>query len=130
MVEKQSEHKVWAVLGGLFRLAVNIVIIYLMIKLFLFAYGFAYQVFANDAYQPEDETTITFTIHKGASALNVAESLKEDGVIENQYTFVLRYRFSKYNGKIQAGKYTVSPSMKTDDILAVLSGEEPSEEGE
>ena len=124
MAKKQASQTIRAVLETVVRLAINLVILYLLIQLFLFAYGFAYQVFANEAYEPQNKATVTVTIHKGASILNIAEQLKEDGVVENAYTFALRYRFSKYNGQLKAGTYEVGPAMKTDEILSVLSAEE------
>lgn len=124
MAKKQASQTIKAVFGAILRLAINLVILYLLIKLFLFAYGFAYQVFANEAYEPQNKATVTITIHEGASIINIADRLKEDGVIGNAYTFALRYRFSKYNGQLKAGTYEVSPSMKTDEILSVLSAEE------
>ena len=125
MAKKTASKTLRAVFFSVLRLAVNLIILYLLLQLFLFAYHFAYQVFANEAYQPKNKATVTVTVHEGASAMNIARVLEEEGVIVNKYTFILRYRFSKYNGQLKAGTYEVGPSMKTDDILAILSAEEP-----
>ena len=52
MAKQEASQTLKAVFGSVFRLAINLVILYLLIKLFLFAYGFAYQVFANEAFSP------------------------------------------------------------------------------
>lgn len=123
MAKQEASQTLKAVFGSVFRLAINLVILYLLIKLFLFAYGFAYQVFANEAYEPKNKATVTVTVNEDTSIISIAETLKEKGVIENPYAFILRYRFSKYNEELKAGTYEVGPAMKTDEILSILSAE-------
>ena len=123
MAKQEASQTLKAVFGSVFRLAINLVILYLLIKLFLFAYGFAYQVFANEAYEPKNKATVTVTVNEDTSIISIAETLKKEGVIENAYAFILRYRFSKYNEELKAGTYEVGPAMKTDEILSILSAE-------
>ena len=123
MAKQEASQTLKAVFGSVFRLAINLVILCLLIKLFLFAYGFAYQVFANEAYEPKNKATVTVTVNEDTSIISIAETLKKEGVIENPYAFILRYRFSKYNEELKAGTYEVGPAMKTDEILSILSAE-------
>ena len=123
MAKQEASQTLKAVFGSVFRLAINLVILYLLIKLFLFAYGFAYQVFANEAYEPKNKATVTVTVNEDTSIISIAETLKKEGVIGNPYAFILRYRFSKYNEELKAGTYEVGPAMKTDEILSILSAE-------
>lgn len=127
MAKKSTNQVLKVVFFSIVRFTINLLILYLFIQLFLFAYRFAYQVFANEAYEPNNKATVMVTIYDDTSVMELATSLEEEGVIANRYTFFVRYRFSKYNGQFQIGTYEVSPSMKMDEILAKLSAQEQNE---
>lgn len=125
-----ANNKTKGILGFLLSLIINLFILYFLIHLFSFSYGFAYRVFANEPYVVGQATPVVITINKGTSSMNIAQTLEDKQVIESKYAFYCRIKFSKFNGKIKPGTYEVSASMKTDQILEILSGEleEESEE--
>lgn len=125
MAKKRTGETLKEVFFSILRIVVNLIILYLLIQLFLFVYHFAYQVFANEAYQLSNQSVVTITVHENESVTQIADRLEAEGVIENKYIFILRYKFSEYNGMLKAGTYEVGPAMKTDEILAILSGQEP-----
>lgn len=125
MAKKRASETLRKILSSVLRIVINLIILYLLLQLFLFAYHFAYQVFDNRAYQPDNQAMVTVTVQEEASIGEISGVLEEEGVIENKYIFILRYKFSEYNKKLKSGTYEVGPSMKTDEILAILSGEEP-----
>lgn len=125
MAKKQAVETLRTIFFSVLRIVINLIILYLLIQFFLFAYRFAYQVFANEAYQPNNETTVTVTVKEQDTVTQTADTLEKEGIIANKYIFILCYKFSKYNGNLKAGTYELSPAMKTDEILAILSNEEP-----
>ncbi len=98
-------------------------------KLFLFFLGFI--VFAVViavivvAYflQPvdsSDQTLIRFVIPKGRSTLDIAQQLKDKGLIKNPIAFMVYYRLNQ-DQEIQAGSFELSRSMSVGDIFQRLS---------
>ena len=74
--------------------------------------------------QPYNDTAVMVTVLEQDTMMNTADTLEKEGIIANKYIFILRYKFSKYNGNLKAGTYELSPAMTTDEILAILSNEE------
>ena len=124
MAKKQTSETLKGIFFSVLRLVVNLIILYLLIQFFLFAYRFSYQVFADEAYQPYNDTAVMVTVLEQDTMMNAADTLEKEGIIANKYIFILRYKFSKYNGNLKAGTYELSPAMTTDEILAILSNEE------
>lgn len=112
------------------RLIVNLLIIFLMIKLFTFSYGFAYKVFVNQPYNKDSAAMVVVHINKGTSTFHIGETLEENNVIESKYAFVIRAKFSKYNGQLKEGAYEVSAAMSMDEILSILSQQTEEEKEE
>lgn len=119
--------KTKAILRFYFRLFINIGIVFLLFELLSFSYGFAYKVFANIPYKAYDTRMVAVTIREHEPSKEIAVSLKNKDVIENEYIFLLRMRFSKYNGMAKPGTYQVGPAMSTDEILGIISAEEKEE---
>ena len=128
MVEKQSGKTLKTVFFLMTKLVMSLLIIYCFLQLFLYSYNFAYQVFANSAYEASNEKYVTVTIHKGASIQEIAKVLEQERVVANRYVLATRYYLSKYHGQIKEGTYQISPSMPMDDILATISSEHVKED--
>lgn len=128
MVEKQSGKTLKTVFFLMTKLVMSLLIIYCFLQLFLYSYNFAYQVFANSAYEASNEKYVTVTIHKGASIQEIAKVLEQERVVANRYVLATRYYLSKYHGQIKEGTYQISPSMPMDDILATISSEQVKED--
>lgn len=128
MVEKQSSKALKNIFFVMSKIVINLAIIYCFLQLYLYSYQFVYQVFANSAYEASNDSSITVTIHQGASVLDVANVLEKEEVISDKYVFSVRYYLSKYRGQIKEGTYKVSPSMPMDDILATISSEQIKED--
>jgi len=62
----------------------------------------------------------SFSVEKGANTEEIAKSLKEKGIIKSRAAFVLHAKFSGAEGKLQAGKFAVSRSMTTQEIVSTL----------
>lgn len=53
----------------------------------------------------------------GSSTQDIAKILHSDGLIKNEWFFILRVKVLKSEGKMQAGKYLLSSGMTTDEII-------------
>lgn len=83
-----------------------------------------------DAYMYEVEGTetregvdVVVTIPEGASAEQIANILKEKGLIEYPNAFVKRLQNSDYRGCLKSGTYTLNTGMNTLDMIIVMCPE-------
>lgn len=80
---------------------------------------FIISVFADRYGIGKPDQKVDVTIPKGATAADIADVLKKDGVINNTFAFRIFVRQNKISG-FQAGVYTVNPSQGYEEIIAVL----------
>lgn len=81
-----------------------------------------------DAYMDEYKgteskagTDVIVTIPEGASVKQIAEILKEKGLIQYPRAFTKRLQDSEYRGKLHGGTYTLNTGMTTLEMMAVMS---------
>lgn len=67
-----------------------------------------------------DTSYRSFLITKGISAAQVGNKLKEDGFIKNPLAFKFYIQLTGKADKIQAGEYSLSPSLSLQDLVALL----------
>ena len=71
-----------------------------------------------------DESTpgaVMLIIPRASSTQEIAEILKEKGIIENTFLFTLLSKFNGFDGTYVAGTHYVSPDMSYDEIMFLLS---------
>lgn len=83
-----------------------------------------------DAYMYEVEGTetregvdVVVTIPEGASAEEIANILKDKGLIEYPKAFIKRLQDSEYRGRLKSGTYTLNTGMNTLDMMATMCPE-------
>ncbi|MBP3622361.1 MAG: endolytic transglycosylase MltG [Lachnospiraceae bacterium] len=103
--------------GGLL---INVLIVYLVVKVFSFSFDFAYSVFGDSSKEPASREYIIIEIPADSSALDIGKALEDGGVIENKYAFVLKVKLKGYGPMIIPGKYGLSPSMSLQEILNII----------
>jgi cell division protein YceG involved in septum cleavage len=106
--------------GFAFNLLINIIIVFLVVKLFSFAFNFSYSVFGDVRYQSGSTTYKVVEIPADASTLEIGAALEDAGIIEDKYVFWVRVKVKGYGSQIQAGQYGLSPSMNVDEILTII----------
>src|SRR5690625_154814 len=84
---------------------------------------------ANSAYQylsaglspvdPEDDSTVEVEIPLGSSSSTIAQTLEDEGIINNELIYRLYIKINNY-ANFQAGEYQLSPSMTLAEISEVL----------
>lgn len=97
-------------------------VILILIAVF-FVYPFTMDII--DKPMSDTNASVTVNINDGTSTLGIGKILKNDGLIRNQYAFLLKVKTSKFNGKLGSGSYTLSPSMKMTEIMSKLSEPKP-----
>lgn len=103
--------------GGLL---VNIIIVYLVIKVFAFSFDFTYSIFGNVSKDPTSKEYVVIDIPADSSVKEISQALEDGGVIDNKYAFMVKVKIKEYGSKIIPGKYGLSPSMTYQEILDII----------
>ncbi len=106
--------------GFAFSLLVNIVIVFLAVKMFSFAFNFAYGVFGDVRLDPLDKEYKLIEVPADASILEIGDALQENGIIESKYVFYAKIKVKGYGDKIVSGKYGLSASMSYGEIVDTI----------
>ncbi len=67
------------------------------------------------------DTEVTVQIPKGASEKQIAEILKDNGVINYEITFRLKMKNSPHRGNLNYGKFVLREKMCLDDLIETLA---------
>jgi len=68
-----------------------------------------------------NKNSTIFVVKKGSGLKEITSELKTAGLIKNRIVFFLYARLGKFEGKIQAGDFRLSPSMSTPEIAQNLT---------
>lgn len=101
-------------------LVVAIVALCIVVKDYIkgFYDAYMYEYTSTDTVEGED---VIVTIPEGASAEEIANILKEKGLIEYPKAFVKRLQESEYRGSLKSGTFTLNTGMNTLDMMAAMS---------
>ena len=92
--------------GFMFSLFVNILIVFLIVKLV--------------AYHPGSQQYIVVDIPADSSIMEIGSALQDAEIIEDKYVFYAKVKVKGYGNKITSGKYHLSASMTYDEILQII----------
>ncbi len=89
------------------------------------AYGFGYSVFTSDPVAVEPGADIEVTITQDMTPEDIAQLLKEKGVIRDEEVFrVQEFLYTSERVPIYPGTYTLNNSWSAEEIIGVMT-EEP-----
>ncbi len=108
------------------KIIVAILVIIFIYKGALLTYGYGYRVFTEEPVTKGDGKIISVEIKKGESPKAIGKMLEEKGLIRDHKLFVIQERLSGYHKKEAAGIYDLNTSMTTDQMLAIMAGEDAS----
>lgn len=118
-----NRDELWkAIMGVSIRTFVNFLLVLVIIEGFIYSYHFSYKLFADVAYKPATSESIVVAIPEGSNARSVASIMEDSGVVENKYMMLARLYLGRYNTRIMAGSYTLTPSMTPDEICRLICG--------
>ncbi|MCM1084060.1 MAG: endolytic transglycosylase MltG [Clostridium sp.] len=114
--------------GFTWSLLINVLIVYIVIKLFSYSFNFAYSVFADVACDPSSKEYVVIEIPSDSSSLDIGKTLEDRGIIEDKYVFMARVRIKEYGNRITPGKYGLSAAMTYEEIIDIICHIEKEEE--
>lgn len=122
-----TKQMIVAVLGMIFRVAVAVLAIVVVYKGAVTAYDYGYRVFQEPPVAEKPGTDISVEITVGKSALQIGEILENKGLIRDAKLFYVQNLLSHYKDKLRAGTYTLNTSMTMEEMMEVMSAQEPEE---
>jgi len=93
---------------------VFVTIVTLVVGLSLVAYNLNQPVSSGN-------TSRDFIVNKGDSLSLISQRLEAQQLIKNRYVFMVQARLLNLSQKLQAGKFNLSPSLNTKEIVIALS---------
>lgn len=118
----KTENRLRVALYYSFQLLVDVIIVLICVKAFSASFNFAHDVFVDSAKDYRNSDLIVVNIAPDSSTSTIAKQLYDSGVIKNKYVMMAKIKLSEVGGKIKAGTYTLSPSMKYSEIIGILTG--------
>lgn len=68
-----------------------------------------------------EKGTVAITIKEGTTSIQIAQILKEEGVIHSKTLFLMRLAMSKYNSKLQYGTFKIDKEDSYGEIIETLA---------
>jgi len=109
------------IFSGTGSILIIILLIFGVFTVGTIVYDFGYRIFAEESIDVVDGKEISVQVVKGMSGKELAEILKEKGLIRQTFLFQVQYRISDFNGKIKPGLYTLNTTMTPETIIETLS---------
>lgn len=110
-----------------FRSTLTLLVYVLLIVFFIFlgrtAYVYGYDIFNEQSAEEAPGRDVTVTIPENASVSEIADILKDDGVIKNKLLFRIQERLSAYHGQLGSGTFHLNTSETPTEIMAILAGD-------
>lgn len=115
-----------AVIAISFRLIVLALVVILLYRGVTSGYEFGHEIFYASAVEAEPGHDKAVSIEEGTSAAKAAKLLKDNGMIINEYSFIIQAEF--FNYKVNPGNYTLNTSMTSKEILQMMNENAEKEE--
>lgn len=112
---------------GVVKVLLLVVLVYLLATWGMKAYEFGYGVFAQEAVSLPPGREVAVTLAEGTSALDLAKTLENKGLIKDANVFYIQYLLSEQKDELKAGSYLLSTAQTADEMLKIMAGEAESE---
>lgn len=113
-----------AILGLGVNIIIYVVAIFVLFRVGAFAYDFSYEVFGEPVVSQYADEEVRIEIQSGDGSQTVAKKLKDAGVINSEWAFILKSRLSDAN--LMPGTYVVKANMSADDMIELMGNAENS----
>lgn len=117
-----------AVLGTILKVIVAIAVIFVVYTGASTCYDYGYRIFTEPAVALGEGRTVTVTVTKEMSPLDIGESFLEKGLVRDAKLFALQYLFSEYYKEVQPGTFELSTSMTAEEMMEVMAAPAGEEE--
>jgi UPF0755 protein len=108
-------------------LLVAVLVVYGLVKLGSFCYGFGYRVFTEAPIDEAPGRDIVVQVSSDMSERQIGAMLEDRGLIKDGNLFLAQLKLSAYSGDLLPGIYTLNTSMTAKEMMAVMAAEPETE---
>lgn len=105
------------------KMVILVLIVYALFVFGRHAYDFGFQVFAGESISDPPGKEVAVTITEDMSVMEIAELLKNKGLIKDAKVFWVQEKLSKYSGKLKKGNYILTTAQDADEMMEELAQE-------
>lgn len=110
-----------AILNMIFRLTISCIVVVLVYRAAMYSYHFGYMVFSDAAMEVSPGRDVTVTVETDDDVLDIGELLERRGLISDAKIFLVQAYLLEYNDKLLPGVYSLNTSMKSEEMLEIMT---------
>lgn len=110
-----------SVAGVIFRVVAAILVIYLIYRGVTVSYEYGFRIFAEPAMTTGEGRTVTVTVTKDMSPLEIGELFESRGLVRDAKLFMMQYYLSEYVKDVKPGTFELSTAMTAEQMMAVMA---------
>lgn len=110
------------------KVAVAVLIVFLVYRLALSAYTFGYRIFAEEPMAEGEGVTVSVAVTEEDDVRSLGQKLYDKGLIRSTRLFYFQELLSNYHGIEQPGVYELSTGMTVEEMLEKISEGMPGRE--
>lgn len=125
----KNESLIGAFFGGIVRIAMVVLVIWVIYNGVVISYDYGYRIFREPALTNKEEgKTITVDIPEKMSPLAMGKLFESKGLVRDGRLFALQYLCSEHRKDLKPGIYELDTSMVAEEMFAAMSAKAPEEE--
>lgn len=110
-----------AVFGAIFRVAVVVFAARAIYNGAMLAYDYGYRIFTEPAVSAGEGRSITVSITKDMSVVDIGELFETKGLVRDGKLFVLQYYLSEFQKEVGPGTFELSTSMTVEEMMEAMA---------
>lgn len=110
-----------AVAGVIVKVVVVILGVYYTYQGAMICYNYGYRVFAEPAMSAGEGKTVTVTVTKEMSPLDIGRLFESRGLVRDARLFMLQYYFSEHLKDVKPGTFELSTAMTAEEMMEVMA---------
>lgn len=110
-----------AVFGMIGKVALTILAVYVIYQGATICYDYGYRIFTEPAVSSGEGRTVTITVTKDMSPLDMGELFESKGLVRDDKLFALQFYLSEYRADFTPGVYELSTAMTAEEMMEVMS---------
>lgn len=117
-----------SVAGVIFRVVAAILIAYLIYRGVTVSYEYGFRIFAEPAMTTGEGRTVTVTVTKDMSPLEIGKLFESRGLVRDAKLFMMQYYLSEYVKDVKPGTFELSTAMTAEQMMAVMAAPDEDDE--
>lgn len=110
-----------AVAGVIVKVVVVILGVYYTYQGAMICYNYGYRVFAELPMSAGEGRTVTVTVTKEMSPLDIGRLFESRGLVRDARLFMLQYYFSEHLKDVKPGTFELNTAMTAEEMMEVMA---------